>query len=69
MKWIDVNTRVPDNGKCVFLKVHVTSVLNIVDREDILSAEYIDGKWCVDGRVLPENDYPIFNAPVAWAEN
>jgi hypothetical protein len=59
----------PKDGECVMLKVHVTSIGGIIDKEETVLASYMDGKWIVNGEQLIENDYPIMRTPVAWTEN
>lgn len=68
MDWNIIPDVFPKDGQSVMLKVHVTSMGNFVDKEKTLPAVYKDGKWLIDGGELVENNYPIMNDPVAWAE-
>jgi hypothetical protein len=69
MKWNILPETLPKEGDSVILKIHVTSIGDIIDKEDIVAAEYRDGKWYIDGSELIGNDYPIFRTPIAWSEN
>ena len=69
MNWILLKDKYPDEGVPVMLKIHVTTIGNIVDKEENVLAVYKGKKWFVDGEQLIENDYPIMNTPVAWSKN
>lgn len=67
MEWYNVKDKKPDDGESVILKIHVTSMGGVIDREEDKPAVYKDRKWYVDGKILIENDYPIMREPVQWA--
>lgn len=67
MEWYNVKEKKPDENESVILRIHVTSMGNVIDRYDDKPALYKGGKWRVDGKPLVENDYPIMREPVQWA--
>ena len=68
MNWIMLPDKFPDDGESVMLKIHVTSIGNLVDKEEIVIAVYKEKKWFIDGEELFENDYPIMRKPIAWSK-
>lgn len=68
MNWITLPDKFPDDGESVMLKIHVTSIGNFVDKEEIVIAVYKERKWFIDGEELFENDYPIMRKPIAWSK-
>lgn len=68
MNWITLPDNFPDDGETVMLKIHVTSIGNFVDKEEIVIAVYKERKWFIDGEELFENDYPIMRKPIAWSK-